>query len=81
MFMTPVPEAAVNEHREFGSREDDVGADRPTLGRHSNRVVDSKAKAQGKESGSKSLLGSSVAPAIALHCGAHRRTRGHGRGW
>lgn len=73
MVGTSVPEAAVDENRELGSREDDVGADSPTLGRNLDWVIDSKAKTQGKEGGSNSPLGSSVTPTIALHRGAHRR--------
>jgi hypothetical protein len=73
MVGTSVPEAAVDENRELGSREDDVGADSPILGRNLDGIIDSKAKTQGKEGGSNSPLGLGVTPTIALHRGAHRR--------
>ena len=73
MVAASVPEAAVDENREPGSREDDVGADSPILSRNLDWIIDSKAKTQGKEGGSNSSLGLSVTPTIALHRGAHRR--------
>lgn len=79
MVGTPVPEAAVNKYGELGSREDDIGANRPTLGSNLNWVVDSKAKTKGKKRGTNSPLGSGVAPAIAPHRGAHRRAGSRGR--
>jgi hypothetical protein len=49
MLRASVPEATVNEDGKFGSREDDIGMDRPVLRGEPNWVVDSKAEAQGKE--------------------------------
>jgi hypothetical protein len=73
MVGTSVPEAAVDENRELGSREDDVGADSSMLSRNMDWIINSKAKTQGKEGGTNSSLGLSVTPTIALHRGAHRR--------
>jgi hypothetical protein len=73
MVGTSVPEAAVDENRELGSREDDVGTDSSILSRNLDWIIHSKAKTQGKEGGANSSLGLSVTPTIALHRGAHRR--------
>ena len=61
-----VPEAAVEEYRDAGPRERDIGTDRPST-RHRNWEVDAEAKTMTMERGPEPQLGSAVAPAVGRH--------------